>query len=104
MSVLSFRFITVPTHVSNTISYHRVIGLANLRNVNNTAQEKKSQDEAQSAPEQDSSKKLTEDINKLNAEIAQLTEKNSEILVSLQFSTKACETNYFYLRTSTKEL
>lgn len=99
--------ITQNPHVSNTISYRRVIGLANLRNVNSTAEEKKSQEEAQSPPssqsEQDSTKKLTEEINKLNTEITQLKEKNNEFLVSFNLRQTFAKLNSSFSRTSTKE-
>lgn len=80
--------------VVNTISYHRVIGLANLRNLN-TVEEKKSQEDVPSSADQDSSKKVTEEINKLNNEIAQLTEKNNEILVRYCFSQPFCKCSVF---------
>lgn len=63
--------------------------------MNSAAEEKKTQEEGQNTTEQNSSKKLTEEIEKLNTEIAQLTAKNNEFLVNYKFSSFAHDINVF---------
>lgn len=62
--------------------FYRTVGAASLRKLN-TVEEKKAQQEGQTQTnDQSGNTNLKEEIDKLNSEIAQLTEKNNDILVS----------------------
>lgn len=68
--------------------FFRTIGAAGLRKLN-TVEEKKTQQEGQTQTS-DQNTSLKEEIDKLNNEIAQLTEKNNDLLVSHLFLVSYC--------------
>lgn len=61
---------------------------------NNTVPDEKKADQAASAPPPPTTEKPNEELEKLNSEIASLTEKNSELMVSDCQSQITCGINF----------